>query len=126
MIYLGILSTLFYGYCVTHFYYSYKYNINLLNVIKKYNTTGVLDFNVDNLNNLDNLKRDSTILINFDLVTPNEFDSDKNNFSNKKIFRNSLECKNNMLYELRNRFNKDNTDIETTKKHIFDNYELIN
>ena len=118
---LGILSTAFYGYCLTHFYYSFRYNINLLDHIKKYNTTRHIQ------NSINELRRDNTILLNLDdLLFPTEDNCSNhkyyNNFNPYTSYRKSIEHKSDMLNELRNRFN--NTLSETD--NIDNEYEIVN
>ena len=130
MLSLGILSTAFYGYCLTHFYYSFRYNINLLDFIKKYNTTRHIQ------NSISNLRYNNTILLNLDdLLFPTQDNSNNhkyhNNFTPYTSYRNSIERKSDMLNELRNRFNSDsisnNNDNSLSETDISDNeYEIVN
>jgi len=124
---LGILSTAFYGYCLTHFYYSFRYNINLLDHIKKYNTTRHIQ------NSINELRRDNTILLNLDhLLFPTEESFNHNIYSNS--YRNSIEHKSDMLNELRNRFNNINTNNSDDNNYnslsetdnIDNEYEIVN
>jgi len=135
MLSLGILSTAFYGYCLTHFYYSFRYNINLLDHIKKYNTTRHIQ------NSINHLRSNNTILLNLDdLLFPTE-DNCKNhkyhnNFTPYTSYRNSIEFKSDMLNELRNRFNKntnsnnnDSLETDSLETDSLDNeyeYEIVN
>ena len=127
---LGILSTAFYGYCLTHFYYNFRYNINLLDFIKKYNTTRHIQ------NSINNLRYNNTILLDLDdllFPTQNNCNNHKynNNFTPYISYRNSMEIKSDMLNELRNRFNSDsisnNNDNSLSETDISDNeYEIVN
>jgi hypothetical protein len=129
MLSLGILSTAFYGYCLTHFYYSFRYNINLLDHIKKYNTTRHIQ------NSISNLRYNNTILLDLDdllFQTEDNCNNHKyNNFTPYTSYRNSIERKSDMLNELRNRFNSDsisnNNDNSLSETDISDNeYEIVN
>ena len=122
MILLGIYSTLFYSYCLTHIYYLYRYNINLFQIFRDYNTNHLLE-----------LKRDPLILLNFDEfvnIVNNEIYFTKNTkeiayVSEKDLLIN----KNNVLLELLEIFQKRNIEKEDKENNVIttsDNeYELI-
>ena len=122
MILLGIYSTLFYSYCLTHIYYLYRYNINLFQIFRNYNTNHLLE-----------LKRDPLILLNFDEfvnIVNNEIYFTKNTkeiayVSEKDLLIN----KNNVLLELLEIFQKRNIEKEDKENNVIttsDNeYELI-
>ena len=122
MILLGIYSTLFYSYCLTHIYYLYRYNINLFQIFRDYNTNHLLE-----------LKRDPLILLNFDEfvnIVNNEIYFTKNTTelpytSEKDLLIN----KNNVLLELVETVQKRNIEKEDKENNVIttsDNeYELI-
>ena len=109
MILLGIYSTLFYRYCVTHFYYLYRYNINLFQIFRDYNTNHLLE-----------LKRDPIILLDFDnfFIKVNR---EINDIQNKKEFKyvsdkDLLLNKNSVLSELVESVQKRNIEREQMHK----------
>jgi len=123
MILLGIYSTLFYSYCLTHFYYLYRYNINLFQILRDYNTK----------NHFLELQKDPLILLNFDEfvnIVNNEIYFTKKNkeipyMSEKDLLIN----KNNVLLELVETVQKRNIEKEDKENNVIttsDNeYELI-
>ena len=123
MILLGIYSTLFYSYCLTHIYYLYRYNINLFQIFRDYNTK----------NHFLELQRDPLILLNFDEfvnIVNNEIYFTKKNkeipyMSEKDLLIN----KNNILLELVETVQKRNIEKEDKDNNVIttsDNeYELI-
>ena len=123
MILLGIYSTLFYSYCLTHIYYLYRYNINLFQIFRDYNTK----------NHFLELQRDPLILLNFDEfvnIVNNEIYFTKKNkeipyMSEKDLLIN----KNNVLLELVETVQKRNIEKEDKDNNVIttsDNeYELI-
>lgn len=121
MILLGIYSTLFYSYCVTHFYYLYRYNINLFQIFRDYNTNHLLE-----------LKRDPIILLDFDnffIKVNREINDVKKEIpyiSEKDLLIN----KNSVLLELVESVQKRNIEREDKENNTIttsDNeYELIN
>ncbi len=125
MLSLGILSSAFYGYCLTHFYYSFRYNINLLDHIKNCNTTGHIQ------NSITDVRNNNKILLNIDdLLFPTD-DNHKyhNNFTPHMNYRKSIECKSDMLNELINRFNNNISDNNNSllETDLYDNeYEIVN
>lgn len=123
MILLGIYSTLFYSYCLTHIYYLYRYNINLFQIFRDYNTK----------NHFLELQKDPLILLNFDEfvnIVNNEIYFTKKNkeipyMSEKDLLIN----KNNVLLELVETVQKRNIEKEDKDNNVIttsDNeYELI-
>ena len=123
MILLGIYSTLFYSYCLTHFYYLYRYNINLFQILRDYNTK----------NHFLELQKDPLILLNFDEfvnIVNNEIYFTKKNkeipyMSEKDLLIN----KNSVLLELVETVQKRNIEKEDKDYNVIttsDNeYELI-
>ena len=123
MILLGIYSTLFYSYCLTHFYYLYRYNINLFQILRDYNTK----------NHFLELQKDPLILLNFDEfvnIVNNEIYFTKKNkeipyMSEKDLLIN----KNSVLLELVETVQKRNIEKEDKDNNVIttsDNeYELI-
>lgn len=100
---LGILSTAFYGYCLTHFYYSFRYNINLLDYIKKYNKTMQIQNSINNFNSAtpyrDSIEYKSDMLNELrnrfnNINTNNSHDNNYNSLSETDISDNEYEIVN--------------------------------
>ena len=123
MILLGLYSTLFYSYCLTHFYYGYRYNINLFQLIKKYNTSNTLDKTKDKqlpfLLKINDFFNEVNTEISYQM---NKDDESQYNYEELLI------NKNNVLLELIETVNKKNINQDNKNEAITsDNeYELVN